>query len=107
MISYTAKHHSFLINRFFVHHKLKNIIPTNHVTITAFPNRTWLVFFLEKHGQNLYFTTGWNQVKEEMKIIDGHYIIFEMISESKFDMMVFRGTEIWSVFLNVVLHVLK
>ncbi|MFS8033704.1 putative DNA-binding pseudobarrel domain superfamily [Helianthus anomalus] len=48
---------------------------------------------MEKHGQNLHFTTGWNEVKEEMKIIDEHYIIFEMISESKFDMMVFRGTE--------------
>ncbi|MFS7997413.1 putative transcription factor B3-Domain family [Helianthus anomalus] len=81
-----------LIDRFFVHHKLKNLIPTNHVTITAFPNRTWLVF-MKKHGQNLYFTTGWNQIKEDMKVIDEHYIIFEMISESKFDMMVFRGTE--------------
>ncbi|MFS7888564.1 putative transcription factor B3-Domain family [Helianthus anomalus] len=82
----------FLIHRVFVHHKLKNIIPTNHVTITAYPNRTWLVF-MEKHGQNLYMTTGWNQIKEDMKIQDEHYIIFDMISESKFDMMVFRDTE--------------
>ncbi|MFS7984295.1 putative transcription factor B3-Domain family [Helianthus anomalus] len=77
---------------FFIIIKLKNIIPTNHVAITAYPNRTWLVF-MEKHGQNLYMTTGWNQIKEDMKIQDGHYIIFDMISESKFDMMVFRGTE--------------
>ncbi|MFS7912066.1 putative transcription factor B3-Domain family [Helianthus anomalus] len=72
-------------------HLLKSIIPTNHVTITAFPNRTWLVF-IEKHGQNFYMTTGWNQIKEDMKIQDVHYILFDMISESKFDMMVFRGT---------------
>ncbi|MFS7982087.1 hypothetical protein Hanom_Chr10g00958591 [Helianthus anomalus] len=39
-----------LIDRFFVHQKLKNILPTKHVTITAFPNHTWLVV-MEKHGQ--------------------------------------------------------
>ncbi|MFS8033479.1 putative transcription factor B3-Domain family [Helianthus anomalus] len=90
--SQLSKHKDhLLIDRVFVHHKLKNIIPTNHVTITAYPNRTWLVF-MEKHGQNLYMTNGWNQIKEDMKIQDGHYIIFDMISESKFDMMVFRGT---------------
>ena len=81
-----------LIDRFFVHHKLKNILPTKHVTITSFPNRTWLVV-MEKHGDNFYMTTGWDRIKEDMKIQDEHYIIFDMISESKFDMMVFRGTE--------------
>ncbi|MFS7892797.1 putative transcription factor B3-Domain family [Helianthus anomalus] len=81
-----------LIDRFFVHHKLKNIIPTNHVTITTYPNRTWLVF-MKKHGQNYYMTIGWKQIKEEMKIKDEHYIIFDMISESKFETMVFKGTK--------------
>ncbi|MFS7944104.1 putative transcription factor B3-Domain family [Helianthus anomalus] len=95
-----------LIDRFFVHHKLKNIPHTKHVTITSFPNHTWLVI-MEKHGDNFYMTTGWDRIKEDMKIEDEHFIIFDMISESKFDMMVLEGQKLWSVFLNDILDVLK
>ncbi|MFS7962027.1 hypothetical protein Hanom_Chr08g00721831 [Helianthus anomalus] len=39
-----SKHKDYLlIDRFFVHYKLKNILPTKHVTITVFPNHIWLV----------------------------------------------------------------
>ncbi|MFS7977091.1 putative DNA-binding pseudobarrel domain superfamily [Helianthus anomalus] len=63
-----------LIDRFFVPHKTKNIIPTKHVTITAFPNHTWQ-FFMEKHGQNCYMATGWNRIKEDVKIQDEDFIV--------------------------------
>ncbi|MFS7986275.1 putative transcription factor B3-Domain family [Helianthus anomalus] len=71
---------------------MKNIIPTKHVTITTFSNNTWLVV-MEKHGENNYVTTGWNRIKQDMKIEDEHFIIFDMISESKFDMMLFKVIE--------------
>ncbi|MFS8008070.1 putative DNA-binding pseudobarrel domain superfamily [Helianthus anomalus] len=81
-----------LIDRFFVHHKLKNILSTKHVTITTFPNHIWLVV-MEKYGQNFYMTTEWNRIKEDMQIQDEHFIVFDMIFESKFDMMLFKGIE--------------
>ncbi|KAJ0713821.1 hypothetical protein HanPI659440_Chr13g0482721 [Helianthus annuus] len=37
----------------------------------------------------LYVTTGWNRIKQEMSITDNHLVVFEMLDMKTFEMSVF------------------
>ncbi|MFS7959474.1 putative DNA-binding pseudobarrel domain superfamily [Helianthus anomalus] len=66
------------VNRFFVNHKMMNIVPTYPVVIRSAPTRKWFVRMEEKECE-LYITTGWNRIKQEMSITDKHLVVFEMV----------------------------
>ncbi|KAJ0570161.1 putative transcription factor B3-Domain family [Helianthus annuus] len=67
---------------------MMNTVPAYPVVIRSAPNRKWFVR-IEEIDCELYMTTGWNQIKQEMSITDNHLVVFEMLDIQTFEMSVF------------------
>ncbi|KAJ0808811.1 putative transcription factor B3-Domain family [Helianthus annuus] len=77
-----------IVNRLFVHHSMLNICPSDPVLIRSAGNHKWVVR-MEILDHNVYITTGWSRIKEEMSITDDHLLVFEMIDRKTFELSVF------------------
>ncbi|KAJ0892892.1 putative transcription factor B3-Domain family [Helianthus annuus] len=77
-----------IVNRLFVHHSMLNICPSDPVLIRSAGNHKWVVK-MEILDHNIYITTGWSRIKEEMSITDDHLLVFEMIDRKTFELSVF------------------
>ncbi|KAJ0760075.1 hypothetical protein HanOQP8_Chr04g0133861 [Helianthus annuus] len=44
---------------------------------------------MDDFENELYVTTGWNRIKQEMSITDNHLVVFEMLDMNTFEMSVF------------------
>ncbi|KAJ0733679.1 putative transcription factor B3-Domain family [Helianthus annuus] len=73
------------VNRLFVHHSMLNTCPSDPVLIRSVGNRKWVVR-MELLDHELYITTGWSRIKEEMSITDDHLLVFEMVDFKTFDL---------------------
>ncbi|KAF5815743.1 putative transcription factor B3-Domain family [Helianthus annuus] len=62
--------------------------PSDPVLIRSAGNRKWVVK-MEILDHNIYITTGWSRIKEEMSITDDHLLVFEMIDRKTFELSVF------------------
>ncbi|KAM0019462.1 hypothetical protein Hdeb2414_s0025g00656171 [Helianthus debilis subsp. tardiflorus] len=71
------------VNRFFVHHKMMNTAPAYSDVIRSSTNRKWFVR-MEEIDFELYISTDWNQIKQEMSITDNHLVVFEVVDIQNF-----------------------
>ncbi|XP_021985841.1 B3 domain-containing protein REM10-like [Helianthus annuus] len=77
------------INLSFVHHKMLNTIPSYLVLIKGYGKQNWSVR-MEDINNELYITTGWKQIKNDLSITADHLIVFEMIDLQTFHITVFN-----------------
>ncbi|MFS8009102.1 putative transcription factor B3-Domain family [Helianthus anomalus] len=75
------------VNKCFVHHKMMNVVPSYPVVIWSSRNRKWFVR-MDVIDNELYITTGWNQIKKEMSITDDHLVVFEILDLNTFEISV-------------------
>ncbi|MFS7994304.1 putative transcription factor B3-Domain family [Helianthus anomalus] len=76
------------VNRFFVHHKMMNTVPAYAVVIRSSTNCKWFVQ-MEEIDFELYVSTDWNRIKQEMSITDNHLVVLEMVDIQNFEISVF------------------
>ncbi|KAL9998405.1 putative DNA-binding pseudobarrel domain superfamily [Helianthus debilis subsp. tardiflorus] len=70
------------VNKFFVHLVL-NIVPAYPVVIRSCTNHKWFVR-MEEIDCELYITTCWNRMKQEMSITNKHLVVFKMLDIREF-----------------------
>ncbi|MFS7921640.1 putative transcription factor B3-Domain family [Helianthus anomalus] len=76
------------VNRLFVHHKMLNTCPLYPVVVRSSGNRKWFVR-MDVFDDELYITTGWSRIKNEMSITDDYLVVFEMVDLRTYEMSVF------------------
>ncbi|MFS8001404.1 putative transcription factor B3-Domain family [Helianthus anomalus] len=65
-----------------------NTYPSDLVLVRSDGNPKWVVR-MEFLDHEVYITTGWSRIKEEMSITDDHLLVFEMVDFKTFDLSVF------------------
>ena len=66
-----------------------NTIPSYLVLIKGSGNQNWSVR-MEDINNELYITTGWKEIKNELSLTADHLIVFEMIDLQTFHITVFN-----------------
>ena len=66
-----------------------NTIPSYPVLIKGSGNQNWSVR-MEDINNELYITTGWKEIKNELSLTADHLIVFEMIDLQTFHITVFN-----------------
>ncbi|KAJ0811075.1 putative transcription factor B3-Domain family [Helianthus annuus] len=67
---------------------MMNTVPAYPVVILSSTNCKWFVR-MEEIDCEVYITTGWNRIKQEMSITDNHLVVFEMVDIQNFEISVF------------------